>query len=330
MFCGCSFRAFVRAFLVLCLSLAATESVGIGTAEAAATSAIEKRYVSDAALRKLLGSPTGNEFSVASGRAKHYKWGSLYWTSSTGVHEVHGAIRSRYNELGGPSGRLGFPTTDEGRLSGKYDDPTMPASGARNDFQKGALIWTSGPKAIWISKPFAEALPYSSYPYWSFPTTDERAAGGDSQMVDASVLMYQTPKGFFQVFSGIWYEHPIYSKYRSLGIDRGILGVPTSNRQYIEAGPNGLRAGSYQSFKGGRIYSCGNEHDYWCNGGPEAANAYVVRGAILSKFNDIGGVAALGYPTSEEQDTLGGRVSYFERGWIFWSSSTKKATVYYY
>ena len=47
------------------------------------------------------------------GRARDYQNGSIYWTPQTGAHEVHGAIRVKWAQLGGHRGFLGYPTTDE-------------------------------------------------------------------------------------------------------------------------------------------------------------------------------------------------------------------------
>lgn len=323
------FRGVISLLVALCV-VAAGDVLLAGPASAA-TSAIEQRYNSDAALRKMLGAPTGVEYSVAGGRAKSYKWGTLYWSPSTGVHEVHGAIRYRYQQLGGPAGRLGFPTTDEGRVYVRYDIPEeVPPAGARNDFTNGALIWmASANKAFWISKTFADATPYDLYPYWYGIDTDELQAGKDSRMFDTGgLIMYQTTKGFFEVSTAYHLPNDILETYRETGIHTGFLGVPTGDVKSIDAGPNGVRAGLVQQFKGGRIYQCGLEWEELC--GFESAQAFEVHGAILWKFDSVGGLSKLGYPVSNELGVGGGRISYFEKGSIFWNSTTEKTTVTYY
>lgn len=294
------------------------------------TSAIEDRYNSDEELRAMLGPATGPEYSVADGRVKNYKWGSLYWSEATGVHEVHGAIRTRYRELGGPAGKLGFPTTDEGRVYMRYDIPSIPSSGARNDFENGAIVWMrSTDKTIWMSKPFADATPYDQYPFWYDLSHDEQAVGLYSRVFDTGgMLMYVTPKGFFKVSAGYHVPDDILQKYRELGAHDGFLRVPTGDKKVIDAGSNGLRPGLSQQFKGGRLYQCGNDWDEMC--GREQVEAFEVHGAILWRFDSVGGLNALGYPTSDELATSSGRISYFEKGWISWNASSGKTTVHYY
>jgi LGFP repeat len=59
---------------------------------------------------------------------------SIYWTPATGAHEVHGAIRLNWQQLGWETSFLGYPVSDE------HDVP----GGRQNDFQNGSIFW-SGP-----------------------------------------------------------------------------------------------------------------------------------------------------------------------------------------
>jgi uncharacterized protein with LGFP repeats len=80
-----------------------------------------------------LGFPITNELVAPDrvGRFNHFAGGSIYWTPSTGAHEVRGAIRDRWASTGWELGSLGYPTSDE------YD----VAGGRRNDFQRGSIVW---------------------------------------------------------------------------------------------------------------------------------------------------------------------------------------------
>jgi len=62
-----------------------------------------------------LGGPTSEEASTPDGvgRYRHFARGSIYWSPSTGAHEVHGAIRDRWARLGWERGPVGYPMTDE-------------------------------------------------------------------------------------------------------------------------------------------------------------------------------------------------------------------------
>ncbi|MDT7574325.1 MAG: hypothetical protein QOH17_658 [Pseudonocardiales bacterium] len=86
----------------------------------------------------ILGYPTTDESTTPDrvGRFNHFsKAASVYWTPSTGAHEVHGSIRSRWAGLGWERGALGYPISDE-----------FSANGDRqSDFQRGFLRWNPGP-----------------------------------------------------------------------------------------------------------------------------------------------------------------------------------------
>ena len=85
-----------------------------------------------------LGFPTSNEISVPSKnyRMNSLKGGIIVASPVTGIHEVHGAILNRYNELGGPSGILGLPISDEMN--------TPKKDGRISKFQFGTIVYIWG------------------------------------------------------------------------------------------------------------------------------------------------------------------------------------------
>ena len=62
-----------------------------------------------------LGYPIAQEQTTPGGAGcfSQFQNGSIYWTAETGAHEVHGAIRENWLDLGGVEGVLGYPVTDE-------------------------------------------------------------------------------------------------------------------------------------------------------------------------------------------------------------------------
>jgi LGFP repeat len=66
-------------------------------------------------LRSELGRPIGDTTRVPDGRGKvtEFEKGTMYSTATTGAHEVHGLIRAKWKDLGGPMGELGYPTSNE-------------------------------------------------------------------------------------------------------------------------------------------------------------------------------------------------------------------------
>lgn len=67
----------------------------------------------------LLGACTAGEPATPDGvgRFNHFERGSIYWTQTTGAHEVHGPIRAKWESLGWETGALGYPVRGWGRLS---------------------------------------------------------------------------------------------------------------------------------------------------------------------------------------------------------------------
>jgi hypothetical protein len=89
----------------------------------------------------LLGFPTSDEEGIAGGRVSYFGGGgcgstggsAIFYTATTGAHQVHGCIYQAYLNAGGPGSALGFPTDDE------YGIP----SGRESDFQHGYIIYYS-------------------------------------------------------------------------------------------------------------------------------------------------------------------------------------------
>ena len=76
---------------------------------------IRSNYLALGGPAGFLGFPLTDETATpgAPGRYNDFARGTIYWSPGTGAHELHGEIRRRYLELGGPAGVLGFPVTDE-------------------------------------------------------------------------------------------------------------------------------------------------------------------------------------------------------------------------
>jgi hypothetical protein len=133
-----------------------------------------------ASLGGLPGVAIGDLDDVPSGFVQRYAGCDIYYSSSTGAHEVHGDIRAKYNALGGAGGVLGLPSTDE--------TGTPDGVGRYNHFVGGSIYWTphTGPmmvrgsiRNLWASQGW-EASPLG-YPvadeyqmhYWYPPFTPE-------------------------------------------------------------------------------------------------------------------------------------------------------------
>jgi len=90
------------------------------------------RYLALGGPAGFLRLPTSDETAVAGGRSTTFTGGTMYWSGTTGAHEVHGLILSSWLAQGAVTGRLGFPTSEEYAVTG----------GRRSDFQHGFVTWS--------------------------------------------------------------------------------------------------------------------------------------------------------------------------------------------
>jgi uncharacterized protein with LGFP repeats len=96
--------------------------------------AIRDKWAQLGGHRSFLGYPTTDETGCPDrrGRFNHFEHGSIYWTPETGAHEVHGAIRDRWQALGFERSQLHYPTSDEQNMAG----------GRLSRFERGEIRWT--------------------------------------------------------------------------------------------------------------------------------------------------------------------------------------------
>lgn len=127
------YNTFERGVIVWTPSLGAWEIHGL----------VHDRWVALGREASVVGYPVGDEQKTPDGIGRYsvFQRGSIYWSPSTGAHEVHGRIRDKYKDLGWEAGSLGYPT------SGEY----AVAGGRRNDFQRGTLTWTSATDTVTVT-----------------------------------------------------------------------------------------------------------------------------------------------------------------------------------
>ncbi|GAC1325949.1 MAG: hypothetical protein NVSMB13_09950 [Mycobacteriales bacterium] len=250
------------------------------------------------------GYPTTDERGLPDGvgRFNLLATGSIYWTPQTGAHEVHGAISAKWSGLGSQASLLGYPLTNE--------EATPDGVGRFNHFQGGSVYWTPDTAEHEVHGAIREKWAALGWETGSlgYPLTDETKAadgvGRFGRFVGGSIRW--TPwTGAFEVHGAIG-EH-----YGALGEDSSVLGSPVTD----ELGtPDGV--GRYNHFQGGSVY--------WT----PWTGAFEVHGAIRERWAGMGWeTGPLGYPTSDEHDAPGGRVSAFQHGTIFWDAATGAVTV---
>jgi len=198
--------------------------------------AIDQRYAALGGATSFLGAPTGPEVSTGTGRTRTYTGGRLYWSPATGVHEVHGAILARYLSFGGPTGWLGFPTSDE-----------LPVTGGReSDFQRGRVYWSAATGAHEVHGLILQRyLALRGPSGYGLPVNDESTTPdriGRYNHFTAGRSIYWTPAtGAHAVYGAI------RSKWAALGWERSRLGYPTTDEF-------GILGGRESDFQHGRIW----------------------------------------------------------------------------
>ncbi len=202
------------------------------TLSVAYVSAIAQRYAAVGGSSSSLGSPTSTEYDVAGGRARNYSGGRLYWSASTAVHAVGGAILTEYLSSGGPAA-LGFPTADSTAVTG----------GRATYFTGAHIYWSSATgahtlKGAVLTKYLAHRGP-SGY---GLPMTDVmNVVGGAYTHFSGARSIFWSPATAAHLVYG-----PILTKYASVGYFRSCLRFPTTDRF---ASPRGYR----NDFTGGSI-----------------------------------------------------------------------------
>lgn len=106
------------------------------------------------------------------GRACDYQNGSIYWTPDLGAHEVHGDIRLKWAQVGGHSGVLGYPVTDEMGCG--------PGNGRYNHFMGGSIYWTPGLGAHEVHGPIRDKWAEMGWQSSAlgYPVSDVGSVGG--------------------------------------------------------------------------------------------------------------------------------------------------------
>ena len=87
-----------------------------------------------------LGLPVTDENVTGDGHGR-FNWfqgGVIYWSPSTGAHEVHGEILKHWEDTGAESGRYGYPIGDEE----PWTNPDNGVAGRMSRFERGIIGWT--------------------------------------------------------------------------------------------------------------------------------------------------------------------------------------------
>jgi uncharacterized protein with LGFP repeats len=123
-----------------------------------------------------LGYPTTDELGTTDGVGRYNNFasgGSIYWSPSSGAHEVHGAIKSKWVALGAEHSLLGYPATDELL--------TLDGAGRYNHFSGGGSVYwhpTVGAHEVHGAIKLHWASLGYEHSYLGYPISDEYAIPG--------------------------------------------------------------------------------------------------------------------------------------------------------
>jgi uncharacterized protein with LGFP repeats len=228
--------------------------------------------------------------------------------SFVAADQVCGAIRDKYNALGG-SNVLGNPITNE--------SSTPDGIGRYNYFSNDwAIYWTPNTGAWSVH---GAILNHWAAMGWErsvvgYPMTDETGTPdgvGRFNHFANDGSIYWTPNTQAHEVHGA-----IRAKWSAMGWERGVLGYPVMDESVT---PN--KVGRFNYFSGhGAIY--------WT--GPTGANS--IHGAILDKWGAMGWEnSVLGFPATDEGGTPDGvgRFNQFSlAGSIYWTPATGAAEIH--
>lgn len=162
--------------------------------------AVLQKYLQHGAAAGFLGFPMTDERATSdfAGRFNEFEGGSIYYTSQTGAHEIHGPLRDRWMELGSIHSFLGYPTYDKhngyssfqrGTIKILNDESVITTSDARviesgvihtpgDTAANGRASLTISSSGAWIFTGKARATGALSYDVLTVFSFDFRDAGG--------------------------------------------------------------------------------------------------------------------------------------------------------
>ena len=142
---------------------------------------IYERYVT---LKGVVGLPTSEEGPApGAGRKQSFASADIYWKDGVGAFAVSGAIRDRWNALGGSAGTFGYPTSDVNPVI----DDSKATLGATARFEHGAIYASPGTGAWELSGNLLSAYEtrFGGPGGWlGFPIAAQGTAGSGDPFVD--------------------------------------------------------------------------------------------------------------------------------------------------
>jgi uncharacterized protein with LGFP repeats len=296
--------------------------LALATPEGDAADAINAAWGAAGGSDSAVGSQDGDVYQVGDGYGQKFTDGKIFFSSGAGAHLIYGAILDKYESLGGPADSdLGFPTIDE--VAGLAGPNSRVSTFSASD--KPAIFWTPDTGAWAVRGAINAAWDKlgGSSGTLGVPIEDERYdgdavsqkfTGGELTWNLATKTFTSSPAELADSLAGIEVPSDATTMINLAWRATGGLGGPLGARQGEQStiGDNGAA----QGYAGGKIFYS-----------PDTG-AHAVTGAILSKYESLGGATGdLGYPIGTESDggVPNSRISSFsapDKPVIFWTPDT--------
>ncbi|MDQ6648686.1 MAG: S8 family serine peptidase, partial [Actinomycetota bacterium] len=207
----------------------AVNAAGEGPAATVTVAAdpVAAKYTALVAANIRFGNRVGAELALPGGAlVQRYDWGTIYWSAGTGAHEIHGALRDRYDALGGPAA-VGLPLTDE--------SPAADGQGRYNIVASAILIWSPASGAYEVHGAIRDS--------WSglraqdgllgYPLSNEQGTPNGAGRFN----VFQGGSVYWSPGSGAHEVHgAIRERWASMGGESGLLGFPVSDERAASGG----------------------------------------------------------------------------------------------
>ncbi len=236
------------------------------------------------------------------GRYNRFEHGSIYWSSATGAHEMHGDILAVWNKEGSYES-FGYPTCDVTGYPGGVNASYQDFGHGRIEYVQNTIRVISGPihekwKALGGQDGvLGDALAGAE---------DFKDGKGRGQLFAHGWVYWRADTGAYPVLSG-----RINTEWQARGGYSGNLGYPTNDAVTFAGGD------AWQDFEHGRIMWVQN-------------NARVISGAIYEKWKNLGAEkGSLGDAIMNEYVLPDGKGLYqrFAHGTIYWRADLKACVI---
>ncbi|HJB63660.1 MAG TPA: hypothetical protein H9769_08140 [Candidatus Microbacterium pullistercoris] len=170
-----------------------------------------------------LGAPTAEQKCglADDGCSQEFEGGIITWSKATGAHPLQNRTLAKWNDLGGVTGKLSYPTTDL-RCG-------LAGGGCYQQFAGGKTYWnghTSDVKAIWGASMKKYNAMGNENGRLGYPTGDRICGlvrGGCYQTFEGGNLYWQHDQPAY----GVWGSAE--AGYEKIGKERSRLGYPQSD-----------------------------------------------------------------------------------------------------